>query len=174
MTSLTPPRAAWLTAALMMVGVWAAFSAGARMGAGTQTVVAPADGPAAGASVSLMARIRSPRERGPARVSRDPFRFTETEPRPSADAAALAQAAMQALAAAAEGPSSPRMALVGVAEARDGEASVFTAVINVDGDVVLARHGDVVAGRFRVVRISADAVSLEESGGGATRVLRLR
>lgn len=174
MTSLTPPRAAWLTAALMAFAVLAAFSAGGRAGSRAPAVSAPASGPAGRQSTSLLTRIRAPREPGPARVSRDPFRFAEAERRPPADASALAVAAMQALSAAAQAPPGPRMTLVGVAERREGDASVFTAVINVDGDVVLARQGDRVAGRFLVVRITADTVSLEEPGDGGTRVLRLR
>lgn len=98
---------------------------------------------------------------------RNPFAFVEREaPPPPAPKPQPAQtpAFIQRLIA------EPDLVLLGVAE----EGSVRTAMIGSGDELLMATEGQTVAGRYRVGRISADAVELIDLGTGATRRLSLR
>jgi len=57
---------------------------------------------------------------------------------------------------------------------REGEATVRTAILSVNGEMVFATMGAAVAGRFTVVGITDESVELEALGGGARQTIRLR
>jgi hypothetical protein len=97
---------------------------------------------------------------------RNPFAFVEREapPPPAASKPAQTPAFIQRLIA------EPDLVLLGVAE----EGSVRTAMIGSCDELLMATEGETVAGRYRVSKVSADAVELIDLGTGATRRLSLR
>lgn len=100
---------------------------------------------------------------GPLRRStRDPFRFVP-ETTASRTTAAAAPASDRSPAPLA--PQPPSWALSGIAERTTPEGLRRTAVISGDGEVYLLAEGDMLAGRYTVVRVDADAVVLRESSG---------
>lgn len=89
-------------------------------------------------------------------------------------AAAMAEAARQVLVPAPAARLGPDVRLLGLAETLDGGRLVRTAVLSVDGEVVLAHEGGTLADWYLVVRISGDSVHLQAGDGQNSRVLRLR
>lgn len=65
----------------------------------------------------------------------------------------------------------PPLRLIGVVDAPASAGSI--AVLSDGGGVFQGRVGDTVAGRYRIVRIAADAVEVEQLVGGGQRVLKL-
>lgn len=65
------------------------------------------------------------------------------------------------------------MQLIGVAEDPGPEGPVRRAVIKARGELFVAGTGDVVLGRFRVARIDAETVELEDLQGGPRTILAL-
>jgi hypothetical protein len=109
-------------------------------------------------------RLRAHIGNAPSRPSaRNPFRFGKAMaaevPHPSAPSAAVA--------AAPAPPPRPSMTLSGIAT--DGRTR--TAIISGDGEVYLAKEGDGVAGRYRVVTVESDAVTLRDEAGVETRLV---
>jgi hypothetical protein len=102
-------------------------------------------------------------------VSRDPFRFGSGSPPRRAASATLAP-----LPAAEDLPelplplAAPPLKLVGIATETGGAR---VAMLRVGGDLELARPGDVLAGRYRVVGVADDGVDLVDAVGD--RPLRL-
>lgn len=117
----------------------------------------------------LQQRLATTAERGP--VTRNPFEFASAASRARA---AEGPAVLEAPAPAV-GPAQPALRLIGVAEDMPGAADPRrTAIIAGGGDVVLARIGDVVDGRYRVARIGDDAVDLEDiSASGESAAVHL-
>ena len=68
-------------------------------------------------------------------------------------------------------PAPPPLRLIGVVDAPASAGPI--AVLADGGGVFQGRVGDTVAGRYRIVRIAADAVEVEQLVGGGQRVLRL-
>jgi hypothetical protein len=68
----------------------------------------------------------------------------------------------------------PLPVLAGVAADVVDGAEQRTAILNIAGDVVLAREGDEVAGRYRVNRVEAEAVELVRLDDGSMVRLGLR
>ena len=99
---------------------------------------------------------------------RNPFAFVEREapPPPAVRKPQPAQppAFIQRLIA------EPDLVLLGVAE----EGSLRTAMIGSGDELLMATEGQTIAGRYRVGKVSADAVDLIDLGTGATRRLSLR
>jgi len=56
--------------------------------------------------------------------------------------------------------------LEGMAESQVGEAVERTAIVTVDGDLVLAGLGVVLGNRYEIVALSADTVELEDVVAG--------
>ena len=175
-------RAAVIVVGINLVAVWAAAAAGGR---GAQ----PPDPPdprvmqdravvqAQSALVEATDRLR--RHTGPSvddsTVRRDPFRFGGGAPAARAEREAADRQLADAMPPpAASEPAAPQIVLQGMAESRDGEDTVRTAILSVDGEMVFATMGADVAGRFTVVGITAESVELEASGGGARQTIRLR
>jgi hypothetical protein len=77
-------------------------------------------------------------------------------------------------AAAPAAPEWPRLTLIGLAEAREGDGVVRTAVISGPHGVVHARPGDLIERVYRVERIGGDGVDLQLVPEGRTVRLALR
>ncbi|MEW5981624.1 MAG: hypothetical protein AB1806_04560 [Acidobacteriota bacterium] len=169
---MTTPRAALLTVSVMMIAAWAVLAAGSRAGQRTVDLVRTESGPGGGHDRRMLGDLRPLAAAHPLRIRRDPFRFRQSAPHQPLPA--LARVALQALASSPSVPDGPLVRLVGIAETRNGGATVRTAVISVDGEVVLAGEGALIGGRYRVARVEYDAVHLEGPGGDSPRILRLR
>jgi hypothetical protein len=72
--------------------------------------------------------------------------------------------------AVVEAPAEPNLVLIGLAE--DGPTR--TAMIESGEELVMASEGQTVAGRYRVAKVSADAIELVDLVTGTTRRLFLR
>lgn len=103
-------------------------------------------------------------------LQRDPFRFQTPVPRAGAPALAQARALVPVPAAVEPGPP---LSLVGIAEDPGPEGVVRTAIVSSRGDVLLLRPGDVVADRFRVVRIDGQSLELRALDSDAPVTLTL-
>ena len=68
----------------------------------------------------------------------------------------------------------PVLKLVGLGEDVTPTGTVRTAILSGSGDLVLAKEGDTVAGRYRVLRISSEIVELSDVIDGSTRRLVLK
>jgi hypothetical protein len=72
-------------------------------------------------------------------------------------------------------PAAPALMLVGVAEQRQPAGLVRIAMLSGDGDdVLMAKVGESVIGRYEVLAIDPEAVELRDTVTGATRRLVLR
>jgi hypothetical protein len=71
--------------------------------------------------------------------------------------------------------SEPPLVLIGLAERRNGDTIVRSAVVSSDGqELILAEVGTVLLGRYKVTAIGSDAVELEDASTGRTRRLVLQ
>ena len=68
----------------------------------------------------------------------------------------------------------PSFKLAGIAEDTGADGPVRTAIISGEGQLFMAKEGDLVSLRYRVVRISADVVELVDLSDGSTRRLALK
>lgn len=101
--------------------------------------------------------------------SRDLFHFV-----PRASAPAAVAAPRPTIAPEAERVRvAPPLKLVGIAEDGPDTALVRTAILSGFGDLFLAKEGDAVTSRYRVSRISSDAVELVDSADQTTLRLGL-
>ena len=166
-------RAAVMVVGVNLIAVWVAAAAGGRAaqpqgqpdarGAQDRAVVQ-----AQSALVEATDRLR--RHIGPsladAAVRRDPFTFAGARlPRP--EPASAGPVTPELAPAPAPAPTAPEIVLQGMAESRDGESIVRTAILDVGGELVFATMGAIVGERFTVVAITADSVELEARLGGA-------
>jgi hypothetical protein len=125
----------------------------------------------AGEIARLQERLRpntSPRQPG-----RNLFSFgaVSRRPVPVASAPAPRPAIADPLPLA---PALPPLKLAGVAEDEGVDGPVRTAILSGDGQLFLAKEGDNVTPRYRVVKISSDVVELLDLIDGTTRRLALR
>jgi len=99
---------------------------------------------------------------------RNPFAFVEA---PASPVVAVPRRAVPAAPIVVE-PSVPEpdLVLLGVAE----QGSIRTAMMASGDDLLMATEGQTVAGRYRVGKVTADAIELIDLGTGATRRLSLR
>ena len=74
---------------------------------------------------------------------------------------------------AAEAPAFD-VVLQGMAEFQDGDTVVRTAILKVDGELVLATVGMAIGGRFQVAAIAADSVELEDLVDHGRRTCRMK
>jgi hypothetical protein len=75
---------------------------------------------------------------------------------------------------AARPPVPPSLALIGLAEDRDGDRLVRTAIVSGFGDVFLLKEGEAVGTRYSVASIRADGVVLTDAEDGSTITLHLK
>ena len=125
----------------------------------------------AGRLQALMAQAPSPGVN-----PRNPFSFGAVRAsRAAAPAAPVAPAPVAEFVAAPLPPPLPALILMGVAEDTTPAGLRRTAVIGGDGDTIyMVGEGDAVGERYRVTKISADAVELEDTLTKAYRRLALR
>ncbi len=97
--------------------------------------------------------------------ARNVFAFPSRSAEPPSVAGAAGPAATTRPAIA---PRAPVLTLEGMAEDAVDAAIVRTAIIASAGRVYLAREGDAVTARYRVVRLSADAAELRDVDTGDT------
>jgi len=103
--------------------------------------------------------------------SRDLFRFNERRlERPAPPAPVETSEQPEPV----KTPAQPVLQLIGIAEDESPDGTVRTAIVSGLGDVYLVKAGEVVAGQFRVERVSADAVLLTDTTTAATTILALR
>jgi len=108
----------------------------------------------------------------PPQAGRDLFSFVASRPR----AVELVQIPAAALteAPAIRRPTLPAMRLSGIAEDATADGVVRTAIISGFGQLFLAKEGDPVTDRYRVVKISSDVVELTDLADRSTLRLALR
>lgn len=108
----------------------------------------------------------------PPQAGRDLFSFVASRPRAvelvKTPAAALTEAPAIAR------PTLPAMRLSGIAEDATADGVVRTAIISGFGQLFLAKEGDPVTDRYRVVKISSDVVELTDLADRSTLRLALR
>jgi hypothetical protein len=105
---------------------------------------------------------------------RNPFAFGALRAPHRPPGAEMAHAAVAAEPAAFT-PAPPQLVLMGMAEESTPAGPRRTAIIGTEGDDVLFVHeGDTVAGRYRVTKIGADAVELQDVTNNAYRRIALR
>ena len=71
-------------------------------------------------------------------------------------------------------PAPPALKLSGIAEDATPDGLVRTAILSGSGELFVAREGDTIADRYRVLKISADVVELADATEGTTVRLALR
>lgn len=109
----------------------------------------------------------------PHQPGRNLFSFVARKPSTAVAVAALPSTPALSEAAPAR-PAPPALKLSGIAEdaaPSGGTDVVRTAIINARGQLFLAKEGEAVTDRYRVVRISANVVELVDASDGS--VLRL-
>jgi hypothetical protein len=169
---MTPARAAAYLVGALLLAAWLASAAGVgrphlegvpRRSADSMQLDTVALGVQSQAARLRQRLAVAPAPRAPIR---NPFTFAAREPVP---VAARPQALAMPVAA---DPPLPELELVllGVAE----EGSARTAMIGSGDELLMATEGQTLAGRYRVAKVSADAIELVDLVTGATRRLFLK
>lgn len=172
-------RAAVLVVGVNLVAVWVAAAAGGRavqppiqpdVRALQERAVVQAQ------TVLVAATDRLRRHTGPsaedAVVHRDPFAFggaAPVRPSPATDEPVPIEPAP----APAE-PAVPDVVLQGMAESREGETLVRTAILSVGGELVFATAGSILGGMFTVVAVGPESIEIEAIDGGLRRTIHWR
>lgn len=120
-------------------------------------------------SVRLRARLASAPT--PAAGGRNPFRLSEP---PAPRVARHVAAASVPEIAESPAPVTIPLTLSGIAEDASADGTIRTAVLFGLGDVYLAKVNDVIASRFQIVAIGADAVEIVDTSTGTSVRLGLR
>jgi len=107
----------------------------------------------------------------PAEPRRNLFTFRATTPLAAHDARSTPSATIEA---PAPRISEPALKLAGIAEDDGADGPDRTAIISGDGQLFMVKVGDPVAGRYRVARISSDAVELADVNAGVVRRLVMK
>jgi hypothetical protein len=108
----------------------------------------------------------------PLQAGRNLFQFTAANPRHEAPAG---KPALSEAAPVAPLPSPPPpFKLIGVAEDKDGSATVRTAIVSSPGQLFTVKQGQNVTPRFLVTRIGADTVELQDLVDHSTLRLALK
>jgi len=97
------------------------------------------------------------------RPLRNPFAFAPVRVAPPMDAEPAVSSVPEAPGPVP--PAGPTFKLVGVALDRVDDQDVWTAIVNADGEVVLARKGDEIAPGLRVTAVSAEGAVLARDDG---------
>ena len=107
----------------------------------------------------------------PAEPRRNLFTFRATTPLAAHDARSTPSATIEA---PAPRISEPALKLAGIAEDDGADGPDRTAIISGEGQLFMVKEGDPVAGRYRVARISSDAVELADVNAGVVRRLVMK
>ena len=94
--------------------------------------------------------------------SRDPFRFGKSRTSPVTHPVAVAPAATPPAS-----PAPPSLSLSGIFT----DKSTRTAILTGDNQLYLVKEGELAAGRYRVVAVEHDAVTLRDESGVETRLM---
>jgi len=178
-------RTAAIVVGANLIAVWMAAAAGGLVaqpvpasvpaGVAADQAVEEATSLLAAATGRLEAHARR-RDAAPP-VARDLFHFGGAATPAARKAAASRGAARPAESepgeVAAEAPAFD-VVLQGMAEFQDGDTVVRTAILKVDGELVLATVGMAIGGRFQVAAIAADSVELEDLVDHGRRTCRMK
>jgi hypothetical protein len=112
---------------------------------------------------------------GPEPTTRNLFRFQPKAPPPPPPGARAAMAAAQAQAAPAVPPPPPiPLKLIGIIDgARGGKIAVLTDSASRGGDTYYGQEGDVIDGRYRILKIGIESVDMEYVDGRGRQPIRL-
>jgi uncharacterized small protein (DUF1192 family) len=160
---MTVQRTATIVAAGGALIAWlaAAASSGGRRSVDSPLISVPPLDSRTTALASEIARLHErlrPNE-APRQPARNLFAFGAAPARPATPAASLPS---EGIDRALLRPARPALKLSGLAEDATPDGIVRTAIISAPGQLFLAREGQTVAERYRVVRISADVVELSD------------
>lgn len=104
--------------------------------------------------------------------SRDLFRFRTAAPSAKVEIPVAPAVSVAPIALAPPAP--PPFVLTGIAEDRQGDVLVRTAIVSGPTDLWLVKAGDIVDGRFQVTAVEADAVEIVRADTGAAVRLSFR
>ncbi len=173
---MTPARAAtYLVGAILLAG-WLASAAGVTRSQPPRAPRRSADAMQLDAVVlgvqSQASRLRKRLADAPDLLPpvRNPFTFAEHESAAAASSALLPRVAQPAPVALNGPVPDPDLTLIGVAE----EGETRTAMIQSGDELLMATEGEILAARYRVVKVGAEGVELVDIGTGFTRRLSLR
>jgi hypothetical protein len=107
----------------------------------------------------------------PAQPRRNLFTFRATAAPATHDARSAPSSTIEA---PAPRTSEPALKLAGIAEDDGADGPDRTAIISGEGQLFMVKEGDSVAGRYRVARISSDAVELTDVNAGIVRRLVMK
>jgi hypothetical protein len=110
----------------------------------------------------------------PTERRRNLFTFAGAAPRSDAAAVARSDAVAAAVANPASAPGEPALKLAGIAEDDGADGPERTAFISGEGQLFMVKQGDAVTARYRVTRISSDAVELSDVTAGLVRRLVMK
>ena len=119
-------------------------------------------------------RTRMSSAPAPQTSSRNPFAFAPREA-PKTALTRQVRERVDEVAAPIGAPDEPAIDLVGVAENQSPKGLERTAIISAfSGELFLVKEGELIAARYRVKAVGADAVELIDLVSGSTRRLALR
>ena len=167
-------RVVWFGVSALAIATW--FASASTSGVRAPVVSLPPARPTAldRSSAVLQSEVSRLHERigptaSPSR-SRDLFRFNvraQQRPSPSRPAVAAVEAAPVV-------KLPPALKLIGIAEDTSESGTVRTAIVSGPGDLFIVKAGEVIAGRYHVDQVSADAVLLTDTTSSDSTTLALR
>ena len=167
-------RVAWFGVSALAIATW--FAAASTSGVRAPVVpVQPVRATALDrSSAVLQSEVARLHERmsptvSPSR-SRDLFRFNARAPQRAAPSTRPADALEPAPVVALR----PALKLIGIAEDTSESGVVRTAIVSGPGELFLVKAGELIAGRFHVDQVSADAVLLTDTTTSDSTTLALR
>jgi hypothetical protein len=165
---------AWSAALWFMAGTWGAAQQPQTAARSARRTKTPATPPPV-ADVKLEALKPSAAE--PPKVTRNPFRFYQPPPPPAPPPSRAVKAPEPAFVAppVPAGPPPPppiTLRFIGLIEApqRSGRVALLS---DGRGGLMNGREGDIIEGRYRVLRIGTDSIDLAYSDGRGRQTIRL-
>jgi hypothetical protein len=105
----------------------------------------------------------------PRSSTRNPFRFGAKQTAATLSHPGTAAAPLAPTEAAQ--PAQPSLSLSGIAERKTPQGPVRTAIISGEGQLYLVTEGEMLAGRYRVMTVESDAVTLGDERGAEIRLV---
>ena len=115
------------------------------------------------------AKLRRHDNLPPRPSTRNPFRFGAKQTAATLSHPGTAAAPLAPTEAAQ--PAQPSLSLSGIAERKTPQGPVRTAIISGEGQLYLVTEGEMVAGRYRVMTVESDAVTLGDERGAEIRLV---
>ena len=169
---MKPTRAAAYVLGGMLLAAWLAAAAGVGRPSIPPLPVQSADAvqldTLASGVQSQAARLRQRLSSAPAprATLRNPFEFVHLQP----DAAVNDHKPASPTTPVNDSPPEPNLILIGLAE----DGGTRTAVIESGDDLVMAKEGETIVGRYRIAKVAGDAIELVDLITGTTRRLFLK